>query len=124
MGKILAVDDNEKITHVMTRMLENDGHEVITANSGVECLEILKTVKPDLILMDVMMPNMDGWEVVREIKKDKSNKDIKISMLTIRNTENDMIKSMDGDLGADWHLAKPISQKRLLEAVEWLLGQE
>ncbi|MBU2560478.1 response regulator [archaeon] len=124
MGKILAVDDNEKITQIITRMLENDGHEVITANSGAECLKILKTVKPDLILMDVMMPNMDGWETVHEIKKDKSNKDIKISMLTIRNTENDMIKSIDGDSGADWHLAKPISKKRLLEDVEWLLKQK
>ena len=124
MAKILAVDDNEKITYVITRMLENDGHDVITANSGGECLEILETEKPDLILMDVMMPDMDGWDVVREIKRDKSNKDIKISMLTIRNTEKDMTKSIESDFGADWHLAKPISKKRLLEAVEWLLKRK
>ncbi|MBU2560111.1 response regulator [archaeon] len=118
MSKILFVDDDEKILHVVGTMLESEGHEVMTADSGRKCLDLLENEKPDLILMDIMMPEMDGWEVVKKIRKDKSNKDIVISMLTINATEMGKAKSLEV---ADWHIRKPISKENLLNAVDWLL---
>ena len=120
MSKILAVDDNERILYVVREMLETEGHEVIIANSARQCLEILKDEKPDLILMDVMMPEMDGWEAVKKIKEDASNKDIKISMLTVMAADRDRAKGLSI---ADWHIAKPVTQDKLLMTVDWLLAK-
>lgn len=120
MGKIMIVDDEEKIRYVVRKMLEGDGHDVLEAEDGEQCLEILKKEKPDLILMDVMMPDMDGWETAREVKKDSSNKGIIISMLTVRSEDEDKLKSLD-EAHADWHIAKPIKKDRMLETINWLL---
>lgn len=120
MSKIMVVDDEEKIRFIVRKMLENDGHEVLEAEGGKECIEIIKNEKPDLVLMDVMMPEMDGWEAAKEIKKDSANKEIIISMLTIKSEDEDKITSLD-EAYADWHIAKPIKRKKLLETVNWLL---
>jgi two-component system OmpR family response regulator len=120
VSKIMIVDDEEKIRHMVKKMLEGEGYGVLEADSGAKCLEILKDEKPDLILMDIVMPLMDGWETVEEIHKDESNKDIIISMLTVKSTAEDRAKSL-GDVNADWHIRKPITEKRLLETVDWLL---
>lgn len=120
MAKILIVDDEEKIRYIVRRMLEGEGYEVLEAEGGKECLEILKSEKPDLILMDVMMPEMDGWEAALEVKKDESNKGIIISMLTVKSEDEDKIKSLD-EASADWHIAKPVKRDKLLQTVGWLL---
>ncbi len=120
MSKILAVDDNERILYVVRKMLESGGHEVIIADSGAMCFEVLKDEKPDLILMDVMMPEMDGWEAVEKIKADESNKGIKISMLTVMAKDRDRAKGLTI---ADWHIAKPVTQDNLLMTVDWLLAK-
>ncbi len=120
MSKIMIVDDEEKIRYVVRRILEDKGHKIMEAESGKECLEIIKDKKPDLILMDVMMPEMDGWEAAKEIKKDSANKDIIISMLTIKSEDEDRVKSL-GEARADWHIAKPVTKDKLAQTVEWLL---
>lgn len=120
MSKIMVVDDEEKIRYIVRKMLESAGHEVLEAESGKECLEIIKSEKPDLILLDVMMPEMDGWEVAKEIKEDSANKEIIISMLTVKSEDEDKIKSLD-EAYADWHIAKPIRREKLLQTVNWLL---
>jgi CheY-like chemotaxis protein len=120
MAKILIVDDEEKIRYIVRRMLEGEGYKVLEAEGGKECLEVLKSEKPDLILMDVMMPEMDGWEAAHEIKRDKSNKGIIISMLTVKSEDEDKIKSLD-EASADWHIAKPIKRDKLIQTVGWLL---
>ncbi|MEE8401486.1 MAG: response regulator [Candidatus Hydrothermarchaeaceae archaeon] len=119
MGKILIVDDEEKIRHIVRRMLESDGHDVMEADGGEECFKILKNDIPDLILMDVMMPEMDGWEVSRRIREDSAYKDVLISMLTVKSDDEDKIKSLDG--AKAWHIAKPIRREKLLRTVKWLL---
>jgi CheY-like chemotaxis protein len=121
VSKIMIVDDEGKIRYITRKMLESKGHEVIEAEGGKECLEILKSDKPDVILMDIMMPEMNGWKAVKEIKKDRSNEDIKICMLTVKSTSVDREKSMDA--GAHWHISKPISAEDLLETVRWLLTE-
>ena len=117
MSKILVVDDNLKILQIVRSMLETEGYEVITADSGKMCLEILKDEKPDRILMDVMMPEMDGWETIKKIKEDETNKDIRISMLTVMSDEKDKLKSLT-TASADWHIVKPVSKEKLLENVQ------
>ncbi len=119
VSKVMLVDDEEKIRCVIGRMLEKGGYEVLVADSGAACLEILKDEKPDVILMDIMMPSMDGWETVQRIKEDESNKDIKICMLTVKSTSRDREKSLD--VASDWHISKPVSSENLLETVRWLL---
>jgi CheY-like chemotaxis protein len=120
MTKIMIVDDEEKIRYIVRKMLEGEGYEVVDAESAKQCLEILENEKPDLILMDVMMPEMDGWEAAREVKRDEANKDIIISMLTVKSEDEDKIKSLD-EANADWHIAKPIKRDKLLQTVGWLL---
>jgi CheY-like chemotaxis protein len=120
MTKIMIVDDEEKIRYIVRKMLEGEGYEVLEAEGGQECLDILGTDKPDLILMDVMMPEMDGWEAALAVKKDEANKDIIISMLTVKSEDEDKIKSLD-EASADWHIAKPIKRDKLLQTVSWLL---
>ena len=120
MTKIMIVDDEEKIRYIVRKMLEAEGYEVTEADGGKKCLEALKDEKPDLILMDVMMPEMDGWETAKAVKSDDANKDIIISMLTVKSEDEDKIKSLD-DASADWHIAKPIKRDKLLQTVSWLL---
>ena len=122
MSKVMVVDDEEAIRYIVRKMLESDGHEVLEAEGGKECLEIIKNEKPDLVLMDVMMPEMDGWEVAKEIKKDSANKDIIISMLTIKSEDEDKIKSLDEAYA--WHITKPIKKDTLLQSVDWLLKRQ
>ena len=119
VGKIIVVDDEEKIRYIFRKILESQGHEVMEADSGKQCLEILKNKKPDLILMDVMMPEMDGWEAVKEIKKDRANKDIIISMLTVRSEDGDIMKILDE--AHAWYITKPVTKDKLVQTVEWLL---
>jgi CheY-like chemotaxis protein len=121
MKKILLVDDEENVLKVMGEMLERGGYRVIYADSGKMCLEILETEKPDLILMDIMMPEMNGWEVVEKIKEDESNRDIKISMLSVKSMKKDVEKSLV-DVDADCHMSKPVSSNELLNTVGGLLG--
>lgn len=121
MSKILIVDDNEEILQVFGNMLERGGYEVMVADSGLTCLEILKDEKPDLILMDVVMPGMNGWDVVKEIKNDEANNDIIVSMLTVKSLDTDHEKSLGEEVNADWHITKPIGQVELLKTVKSLL---
>lgn len=123
MSKIMIVDDDRRVRFVLANMLEKRGHEIIEANSGKTCLKILKDEKPDLILMDIMMPGMDGWDVVKEIKKDKSNEGIPISMLSVKFEDKDKTKSL-AEAGADWHIVKPVSRDKLLKTIDWLLASQ
>ena len=118
--KILIVDDEPQILGIVREMLQREGYEVIAADSGSLCLEILENIKPHLIIMDIMMPEMDGWEVVEKIKSDPSNKGIPICMLTVKASEADMVKSLN-EVGADWHISKPVERQKLIDAVNWLL---
>ncbi len=120
MSKIMLVDDNKRILELLGTVMRKAGHDVIVADSGATCLEILKDEKPDLILMDVMMPEMDGWKTVEAIKKDPSNRDIIICMLTVKSREMDKAKSLE-DVGADFHIAKPVTNEVLLQEVSRML---
>jgi CheY-like chemotaxis protein len=120
MAKILIVDDEPEIIFLATRMLEKEGHEVTGAKNSAECFEILKEETPDLILMDIMMPNDDGWETCRKIKEDEKTRDIPVATFTVR-TSNDSIEKSFRHAHADAHINKPFEKKDLLDTVENLL---
>jgi CheY-like chemotaxis protein len=117
----MIVDDNEDVRIVVKTALEREGYEVSEAESGFECMDMLESGEiPDLILLDVMMPELDGWEVTRKIRANQKLKDIIICMLTAKNTTMDALMSLES-AGANWHLNKPISRKTLIDTVKWLL---
>jgi CheY-like chemotaxis protein len=121
MAKILVVDDESDVVELVKLALKDDGHSITGASSGKEGLDLLKKEKPDLILLDVMMPEMDGWEVCRRIKEDPETSSITVAMLTIKSRDEDKVASLE-KARADWHIAKPIKIKALKQTVNWLLG--
>jgi CheY-like chemotaxis protein len=120
MPEIMVVDDDLDFLEVISRFLHNKGYKVIKASGGKECLELLERVRPDLILLDIMMPEMDGYEVCKTIKEHDGLKDIKIMMLTAKSGDMDRIKSLDEAM-ADWHITKPVDGEKLLGMIDWIL---
>jgi len=120
MAKIMVVDDESDMRFMVRKILENEGHEVIEAESGNIALEKLKEVKPDLIILDVMMPGLDGWDVCKKIRENKETENIIVTMLTVKSTDADKVASFDEGL-ADWHISKPFKKNRFVKTVNWLL---
>lgn len=121
--KIMVVDDNEEVITLVKTALEREGYSVVGVTSGRDCLEKVEDEKPDLILMDVMMPSLDGWEVCKRIKESELLLSIPISMLTVRRSPEDIRKSLEY-AGADAHLSKPVSVDELRNVVRELLGKD
>jgi CheY-like chemotaxis protein/DNA-binding HxlR family transcriptional regulator len=122
MTKIMLVDDEPEFTFIIKKILEKEGFEAVEAHSGKECLEKVGGETPDLILCDIMMPEMDGWEVCRRIKEDEKLKSIPIMMLTIKFQQDFKLKSFQY-AGCDGYITKPVNKEKLLKAVRWVLGE-
>ncbi|NOZ59459.1 MAG: response regulator [Euryarchaeota archaeon] len=120
MAKILLVDDEPEMRFITRKMLEKAGHTVVEACSGEECLARLEEELPDLILLDVMMPGDDGWEVCRKIKSQDRTRGIPVVMFTVRTEEEDMLESTSS--GADAHINKPFERDELLGIISRILG--
>lgn len=120
MKKILIADDEHKIVMTLEYAFKKAGYEVFIARDGSEVLEILQEQIPNLILLDIMMPNVDGYTTLSEIKKNEKFQDIKVIFLSAKAGENDIQKGLE--LGADAYVTKPYSIKKLLEKVEELVG--
>ncbi|NOZ77145.1 MAG: response regulator [Euryarchaeota archaeon] len=120
MAKIMVVDDEPDVVKLVRSALKDEGYEIIEVSSGKECLRLLETETPDLILLDVMMPEMDGWEVCRRIKDNPETSSITVAMLTVKSQDEDKITSLE-DAKADWHIKKPIRVDGLRQTVRWLL---
>lgn len=121
MARILVVDDEQDVRFLTRMMLQKTGHEVVEAESGEEGLEIIKRDKVDLVLLDVAMPGMNGWEVCGRIKADEKLKQIPVVMFTVYGSEEDVMLSRE--CGADAHLSKPFDMEELLEIVDRLLSK-
>lgn len=123
MQKILIVDDEPNIVILMEQALEaleDEGVELLTARNGEEALETIKSEKPNLVFLDVMMPKMSGLEVCHTVKHDLQMTDIYIVMLTAKGQEFDKQKGID--VGADLYLTKPFRPKEVLEKSKQVLG--
>lgn len=117
MVKVMVVDDEEDIRYLVRSLLETRGVEVVEAECGEECLQILEKFTPDLILLDVMMPGIDGWEVLKRIKSDDNFKSIPVAMLTsIDPTVDDMMRE-EFDTLTDY-IMKPSLQEGLLNKIK------
>ncbi|XEQ93963.1 Alkaline phosphatase synthesis transcriptional regulatory protein PhoP [Sporomusa carbonis] len=106
---MLVVDDDEKILKVLTAYLEKEGYAVITAKDGWEAVDKARQLGPDIVLLDVMLPSLDGWGVCKEIRR---TSDVPIIMLTARDAETDRIIGLE--LGADDYVVKPFSPKEVI----------
>ena len=114
--RILLVDDEIRLAHLVRGYLERDGYEVATAGNGREALLISREFDPDLIVLDLMMPEMDGWEFMRHLRRERETPGI---MLTARVEENDRIAGLE--MGADDYLTKPFSPRELVARVRAVL---
>ena len=117
--KILLVDDEEDILQFVKYNLEKEGFLVDTATNGDRALELVASFKPHLILLDIMMPDMDGFEVCGKIKSEKENSDILICFLTARSESFTQINALDN--GADDFISKPIKPRVLTSRIKALL---
>ncbi len=113
---ILAVDDEEDILNLLSYNLKKAGFRVVTAEDGPEALDIAKRESPRLILLDIMLPNMEGTEVLKKLKADEATEDIPVIMLTAKGEEVDRIVGFE--LGADDYITKPFSPRELILRVK------
>ena len=115
---ILVVDDNEDIRGLLSLVLQNEGYEVHTAEDGAQALEKTYEIKPDLILLDVMMPGLSGLEVLSTIRehKDKKVNQVPIMMITAKSTIDDIDAAVE--LGASSYIVKPFRPANLAEKVQ------
>lgn len=114
--RILVVDDETRLVHLVRGYLEQDGYEVATAANGRDALLIGREYNPDLIILDLMMPDMDGWEFMHHLRRER---DTPVIMLTARVDENDRIAGLE--MGADDYLTKPFSPRELMARVRAVL---
>src|SRR5271157_2127353 len=121
MGKTILIVEDEPKNMTLTRdMLKISGYETIEAMDGRQGVEKAKSAKPNLILMDIMMPKMDGYAACREIKADPATKNIPVIMLTA--VGYDLNKKLAKQMGADGYVTKPFSRQQLVDAISLLLG--
>jgi len=114
--KILIVDDEKDIRDLLEFNLENEGYETIKAKDGLEALKKAESGQPDLILLDIMLPHKDGFEVLRELRENKETANIPVIFLTAKDNEIDEVVGLE--LGADDYIIKPISIRKLLARVK------
>ncbi len=115
--KILIVDDDSDIRFLLSKTLKKAGYNVIEAADGFEGIESVKENKPDLVILDIMMPGMSGWEACDKIKE--IDPYLPIAILTVKGAETDEVKSFVS--GANRHITKPMKKENVLEVVEALL---
>jgi DNA-binding response OmpR family regulator len=116
VARLVLVDDDANLRHTLGYALRQEGFDVVVAEDGERGLEAFRQQRPDVVLLDVMLPNVDGFEVCRRIRRES---DVPILMLTARDTEVDKVVGLE--LGADDYLAKPFSTRELVARVRALL---
>ncbi|MGH4119715.1 response regulator [Clostridium sp.] len=117
--KILVVDDEEHIQELIKFNLEKNGYKVILANNGIDAIKLAKEHLPQLMLLDLMLPGMDGLDVCKEIRKDSSMANMPIIMITAKGEEIDKIIGLE--LGADDYITKPFSVRELVARIKAIL---
>ena len=119
--KIMVIDDEPYIARVIKFKLEQEGYTVFSANDGLTGLEKIRQEKPDLVLLDVMMPGLTGYEVCQKIKADPQLASIPVVILTAKGQERDREEGLS--VGASDYITKPFSPNRLLELVRNMVGE-
>ncbi|MBD5802351.1 Transcriptional regulatory protein YycF [Azoarcus sp. Aa7] len=119
--KILIADDEQNIVISLEFLMKREGYEVSVANDGDEAVRRIRAEKPDLVLLDVMMPKKSGFEVCQEVKSNPELQSVRILMLTAKGRDTEVAKGLA--LGADAYMTKPFSTKELVERVRSMLAE-
>jgi DNA-binding response OmpR family regulator len=119
--KILVVDDEDDILHFLELVLQEKGYGVITASGGHEALTRAQIDKPDLVLLDIMMPQMDGWEVLKLLRVDEETSRIPVAMLSARIEAKDRVQGLQE--GAIDYICKPFSLQELFQKIDTIFHQ-
>jgi two-component system alkaline phosphatase synthesis response regulator PhoP len=120
-GRILVVDDEVYIVHILDFSLGMEGYEVVTALDGEQALEKVAQQKPDLIVLDIMMPKLDGYETCKVLKSREETRDIPVILLSAKGRNVDQKTGFE--VGADDYITKPFSPRKLVERINAILGQ-
>lgn len=121
-AKVLVVDDEQDILELVSLILSEEGLQVFQAEEGLSALEIARKEKPDLILLDIMMPEIDGWEVLKMLKIEEETKNIPVAMLTCKTETRDKVLGIQE--GAVDYITKPFAPEDLLLRVQDILGKQ
>ncbi len=116
MKTVLVIEDDEEILGLLKLNLENQGYRVFTAEEGYKALKLVKEIMPDLILLDIMLPGIDGYEICRTLRSSETLQDIPIIMLTARGEELDVVLGLE--MGADDYVTKPFSVRELMSRIK------
>ncbi|MDO8790026.1 MAG: response regulator [Sulfuritalea sp.] len=119
--KILIADDEPNIVISLEFLLKREGYEVVVAHDGVEALARVRAERPDLAILDVMMPQRNGFEVCQDLRQDPEFKDLRIMMLTAKGRDTEVSKGLA--LGADVYMTKPFSTRELISRVKTLIDR-
>ena len=120
-GKILVVDDEIYIVHILDFSLGIEGYEVMTALDGEQALAKVAQNRPDLIVLDIMMPKLDGYETCKALKQNPATHDIPVILLSAKGRNVD--QKIGFEVGADDYITKPFSPRKLVERINAILGQ-
>lgn len=118
--KILVVDDDPYILMSLEYLMKKNGFEVMVARNGTEALDIVEKQVPDIVLLDIMMPDVDGYAICKHIKSSKKLKEAKVVFMSAKSKETDIRKGYD--LGASLYVTKPFSTRQLLKQVQELIS--
>lgn len=119
-GKILVVDDEAYIVHILEFSLGMEGFEVVTAFDGEEAISKAERERPDLVVLDIMMPKLDGYETCRRLKENDKTKNIPVILLSAKGRSMDQRVGLDA--GADEYITKPFSPRKLVERIRAHIG--
>ena len=120
-AKLLLVDDEPNILLSLDFLMRKNGFQVLLARNGTEAMQLLHEQTPDLVILDIMMPDVDGYQICQFIKGDTKLKSTKVIFLSAKSKESDIAKGLE--LGADAYMTKPFANKALLEKVKELVSQ-
>ena len=121
-NRILIVEDEESLLKLESILLSSKGYVVTGVMDGKSALKEIEANRPDLVVLDIMLPEMDGFEVCRQIKEDPVTRDIPVVMLTAKKNSQDQARGMQ--VGADAYITKPFKSVKVIETIEGLLGRQ
>ncbi|HCG80101.1 MAG TPA: two-component system response regulator [Oceanospirillales bacterium] len=122
MARILVVDDSPTETEAFRAVLEKNGHEVLNAENGADGVAVARQELPDLVLMDIVMPGLNGFQATRQLTRSPETKNIPVVIVTTKDQETDRVWGKRQ--GASGYLVKPVSESRLLSEINALIGPE
>lgn len=120
MAKVLIVDDSNTEIHIFTKMLQKHGYETLVAKNGEEAIQLAETSQPDIILMDIVMPGMDGFQATRKLSKSPKTENIPIVIISTKSQQTDKIWGLRQ--GAKDYLIKPVTENTLIAKIKSLLA--